>query len=244
MMEHDYIRYGIVVCALAIVFNYLNVGVIFACLLILGILLILVGLFVKIAKIPDKSPEKKSLVPKLIKKEYLIGFIWMFIIFLVLAAVGYLMINYSKYAGVLSNCLQILGILLICLGIPLFFIGVIVKLAKTPKKSPEHSYTLTFLPLELPPLSSHKSHYVFHPDPYAIGFGVFLIASIYLLPIFPHNYNHMTLSQVNTYCAHPLYSCSPVIPWAFYIIWLFGIFCILFGMFSKKYEKSVSNRQE
>jgi len=104
MMEHDYIRYGIVVCTLAIVFYYLKLGVFVPYLVILGILLICIGLFVKIAKIPGKSPRMKSLVPKLIKipdklpaiqsptlkpikTGYLVGFLCLFIFFLIFAAI-------------------------------------------------------------------------------------------------------------------------------------------------------------
>jgi predicted nucleic acid-binding Zn ribbon protein len=71
--------------------------------------------------------EIHSPAPKLIKKDYLVGFLWLFIIFLVFAAVGCLVIDYSKYVGVITYCLQILGLSLI-------FIVVFVKIAKNLKK--------------------------------------------------------------------------------------------------------------
>jgi hypothetical protein len=73
---------------------------------------------------------------------------------------------------------------------------------------------------------------VFKPEPIGIGIGLFVIVTMYFLPLIPVGDHTVSLSRFIDLCASPVYSCSgSLVPYIFYLLWVVAIFFILASLY-------------
>jgi hypothetical protein len=81
----------------------------------------------------------------------------------------------------------------------------------------------------------------FHPDPYAIVFGILIIAFMYYLPFIPTKILgldsiRLTLTKYSTMCSDGSVNpgCFPIVQYLFYGGLIFGICFVVWGLFQRK----------
>ena len=85
---------------------------------------------------------------------------------------------------------------------------------------------------------SKNATYQYNPNPWMIGFGFIIIASLYLMPIIPIGNTTITLGKYFSICNNPLgnlvYGCSNSVTFiVFYIGWILAVLFIVGGLFNK-----------
>jgi hypothetical protein len=98
---------------------------------------------------------------------------------------------------------------------------------------------LTDFSLPQPPATPPR--YRSSPDAFGIGFGLVILATMYLLPIVPKSDYSVTLAEYAFMCGSPLnkvvYGCSnSSVSLVFYGGWIVAIFFLISGLFNKTKE--------
>lgn len=79
----------------------------------------------------------------------------------------------------------------------------------------------------------------FHPDPFAIVFGIFIIIFINIVPFVQINIfglvtGQVTLARYSQICMQGYPGCVPTVFYTYYGLWVVGIILVIWGVFQRK----------